>query len=170
VTENGEAGAAGEAAVDPAQLDPVLATTLTGLALNAEVLRRVHAAGFADVRTSHGFVFQHLVAGPLPVGALARRMGVSQQAASKAAGELVRLGYLEREPDPADGRVRRLTLSARGRAAVQAGRDARAALGAELAANLGPRRLEAMRAALLEVLDSVGGAEAVRARRVPLER
>ena len=35
-----------------------------------------------------------------------------QQAASKAAGELERLGYLERSPDPADGRVRRVGLSA----------------------------------------------------------
>jgi DNA-binding MarR family transcriptional regulator len=155
------------ATVDPRTLDPVLAATLTGLALNDEVLRRIHAAGFPDLRTSHGFLFQHLVAGPLPVGALARRMGVSQQAASKAAGELERLGYLARTPDPADGRVRRVGLSSRGEAAMRAGREARAALAADLAARLGEERLEALRGALLDVLDAVGGAEAVRGRRVP---
>ena len=59
--------------VDPTALDAVVATTLTGLALNDETLRRLHRRGFEDLRTSHGFVFQHLVARPLPVGALARR-------------------------------------------------------------------------------------------------
>jgi DNA-binding MarR family transcriptional regulator len=161
------AGTASAAAVDPRALDPVLAATLTGLAVNDAVLRRIHAAGFPDLRTSHGFLFQHLVAGPLPIGALARRMGVSQQAASKAAGELERLGYLARSPDPADGRVRRIGLSARGEAALRAGREARAALAAELAAHVGDDRLEAMRGALLDVLDALGGAEAVRGRRVP---
>jgi hypothetical protein len=36
-----------------------------------------------DLRFADGFVFQQLVPGPLPIGALARRLGVSQQAASK---------------------------------------------------------------------------------------
>jgi DNA-binding MarR family transcriptional regulator len=153
--------------VDPTALDAVVATTLTGLALNDETLRRLHRRGFEDLRTSHGFVFQHLVAGPLPVGALARRMGVSQQAASKATGELERLGYLERVQDPADGRVRRIGLAARGEAAVRAGRDVRVELATELAASVGEARLEAMRATLVDVLTAVGGAEAVRARRVP---
>ncbi len=107
--------------LDPGELDVVLAALFAGLALNEQVTARLHAAGFDDVRFSHGFVFQHLVPGPLPVGELARRMEVSQQAASKAAAELERLGYLERTPDPADARVRRLGLSARGRAAVAAG-------------------------------------------------
>ena len=113
-------------------------------------------------------MFQHLVPGPLPVGELARRMGVSQQAASKAAAELERLGYLERSPDPADARVRRLALSARGREAVAAGRDARArGRGRAGASRSGPRRAAALRRALLDALEAAGGVEAVRARRVP---
>ena len=84
------------AELDPAQLDVVLAALFAGLALNERVTERLHADGFEDVRFSHGFVFQHLVPGPLAVGELARRMGVSQQAASKAAAELERLGYVER--------------------------------------------------------------------------
>ena len=153
--------------VDPEQLDLVLAALLTGLALNERVAGRLRDGGFADVRFSHGFVFQHLVPGPLPVGELARRMGVSQQAASKAAAELERLGYLERTTDPTDARVRRLALSARGRAAVQAGRAARAAVADELAAALGRERAAALRAGLLDALEAAGGLEAVRARRVP---
>ena len=153
--------------VDPGELDVVLAALFAGLALNEQVTARLHAAGFADLRFSHGFVFQHLVPGPLPVGELARRMEVSQQAASKAAAELERLGYLERTPDPADARVRRLGLSARGRAAVAAGREARAAVAQELGAALGAGRAESLRRALLDALAAAGGLEAVRARRVP---
>ena len=155
------------AELEPAQLDVVLAALFAGLALNERVTERLHADGFDDVRFSHGFVFQHLVPGPLAVGALARRMGVSQQAASKAAAELERLGYVERAPDPADARVRRLALSARGRAAVEAGRAARAAVADELAGVLGPRRAETLRRTLLDALAAAGGLDAVRARRVP---
>ena len=155
------------ATVEPQELDVVVLALLAGLALNERVNERLHAAGFADVRFSHGFVFQHLVPGPLAVGELARRMGVSQQAASKAAAELEQLGYLERTPDPGDARVRRLALSARGRAAVEAGRAARAAVATTLEESLGPDRAGALRAALLDALEAAGGAEAVRARRVP---
>ena len=84
-------------------------------------------AGFEDVRFSHGFVFQHLLREPMTVGALARAMGVTQQRASKAAAELEELGYVRREVDPADARVRRLVLTARGHGAVAAARLARAA-------------------------------------------
>ena len=153
--------------VDPHALDAVLAVTLTGAVLGDEVLRRLRAAGFEDLRTSHGFLFQHLVDGPLAIGALARRMGVSQQAASKAAAELEGLGYLARSADPGDGRVRRVGLGPRGEAAIRAGREVRAALAAELAARVGEDRLEAMRTALIEVLGAAGGFEAVRGRRVP---
>ena len=158
------------AELDPADLDVVLAALFAGLALNERVTERLHAAGFPDVRFSHGFVFQHLVPGPLPVGELARRMEVSQQAASKAAAELERLGYLERRADPDDARVRRLALSARGRAAVTAGRAARAAVAEELGAALGPERAETLRRGLLAALEAAGGLDAVRARRVPAAR
>ena len=84
------------------------------------------AEGFADARFGHGFVFQHLVAGPLPIGDLARAMDVTQQRASKATAELEALGYVRREPDPADARVRRIALTERGWAAIEAARRARA--------------------------------------------
>jgi DNA-binding MarR family transcriptional regulator len=152
------------------ELDLVLAALLTGLALNERVTARIAAAGHPELRFSHGFVFQHVIPGPLPIGELARRLNVSQQAASKTARELEQLGYLARTPDPADGRVRRVGLSAKGRAAVAAGRTARAAVAEELAAALGAERAAALRAELLAALEASGGMAAVRARRVPAIR
>jgi DNA-binding MarR family transcriptional regulator len=149
-------------------LDLSLAAMLAGLAMAEAVEQHVAAAGFADARFSHGFVFQHLLREPLTVGALARAMGVTQQRASKAATELEELGYVRREVDPADARVRRLVLTERGHGAVAAARQGRAAVVAELRERLGPRRIAAAERLLREVVHELGADETVRARRVRL--
>jgi DNA-binding MarR family transcriptional regulator len=146
------------------EIDVVSAVALAGTALNAEVLGRLAAAGYGDVRVSHGFLLQHVVEGPRPVGEIAERMGITQQAVSKAAAELVGQRYLERSIDPADARVRLLGLSDRGRALVGASRRIRADVEAELAEVLD---VEALRTATLAALEWAGGGDALRNRRVP---
>ena len=95
-------------------------------------------------------------------------MGVSQQRASKAATELEGLGYVRREVDAGDARVRRLVLTERGHGVVAAARQARAALVAELRERLGARRVSAAEGLLREVLVELGARDTVRARRVRL--
>jgi hypothetical protein len=68
--------------------------------------------------------------------------------------------------DPADGRARRAALTARGAAAIAAGRRHRAAVEAELARKLGAERVEGARQTLVDVLETLGGGAAVRSRRV----
>ena len=105
--------------------------------------------------------------GPLPIGALAERLGVTQQAASKAVADLERRGYVERASGAADGRVRHVSLTERGlrgdrgRAAATAPRCE-----AELAHKLGPRRAEGARRLLADVAAELGAGAAVRGRRV----
>ena len=154
--------------VDLDQLDLSLVSLFAGLALAEEVQARLAAEGFADARFGHGFVFQHLVGGPLPIGDLARAMAVTQQRASKATAELEALGYVRREADPADARVRRIALTARGEAAIAAARRARAAVVEELRSELGAARVEAAEELLRDVLRATGAEPAVRARRVRL--
>ncbi|MET0684489.1 MAG: helix-turn-helix domain-containing protein [Solirubrobacteraceae bacterium] len=144
----------------------MLGILLAGETLGAEVLARVQAAGHPDVRYAHGFLFQVLVPGPRTVGDVAAALGISSQAVSKAVAELEALGYVERRADPADARRRLLALTARGQDAVQAGRDARAALGEELAAAIGPERAAAAAAAIADGLEARGAMDAIRARRV----
>ena len=148
------------------ELDVVTALFLSGLALNDEAVRRLGAAGHPELRISHGFLVQHVVDGPRPIGELAERMGVTQQAASKAVGELERLGYLQRSPDPDDARVRRVGLTARGAQAVALTREIRAGIEGELAELIGERRVAELKEAAWAVLEWTGGAAAVRARRV----
>jgi DNA-binding MarR family transcriptional regulator len=151
---------------EPVEADLSLASLFAGWAMADEIQRRLAAGGFDDVRFNDGVVFQHLVGGPLTIGALADRLGVSQQAASKAVADLERRGYVERTPDPDDARARRAGLTERGRAVIAGAREHRAALGSELAERLGERRVDSARRLLLEVVTDLGGEAAVRGRRV----
>src|SRR3954452_3404873 len=127
---------AGGGPYDPRSADLPLAAMFAGWELADEVQRRIAADGLGDLRVADGVVFQHLVGGPRAIGDLAARMGVSQQAASKAVADLERRGYVRREADPADGRARHAALTERGEAAVEAGRRERGAMEAELAERL----------------------------------
>jgi DNA-binding MarR family transcriptional regulator len=147
-------------------VDLSLASLFAGWAMADEIQRRLAADGLADLRFADGFVFQHLVEGPVTIGALADRLGVTQQAASKSVADLERRGYVERRADPDDARARLVALTARGEAAIEGGRRHRAALTGELAEQLGPRRAEAARRLLLDVVDALGAEPAVRGRRV----
>ncbi|MEU8828101.1 helix-turn-helix domain-containing protein [Streptomyces sp. NPDC048636] len=150
--------------VEPQQLDTASLALFVGLAASDLIQERMAADGFGDVRFSHGYVFQHLIDDRPTIGELATKLDMTQQGASKALAELERLGYTERVPDDRDARVRRVRLTARGRAAVTAARAARAALDARLADRFGDRRLAEQRALLSEVLDELGGSDAVRRR------
>jgi DNA-binding MarR family transcriptional regulator len=148
------------------EADISLASLFAGWAMADEIQRRLAAAGFADVRFNDGVVNQHLIAGPLTIGALAERLGVSQQAASKSVADLERRGYVERTADPDDARARLVALTARGRGVIAAAREQRAALAGELAERLGARRVESAARLLLDIVAELGGEAAIRGRRV----
>ena len=158
------------AAFDPADADLSLASLFAGWALSEEVQRRLAADGHADLRFADGFVFQHLIADPLPVTALAQRLAVTQQAASKTVADLERRGYVARMPDPSDARARLVVLTPQAQDAIEAARRHRAAVADELAERLGPRRVDAARRLLLDVVGEFGGADAVRRRQVRAPR
>jgi DNA-binding MarR family transcriptional regulator len=151
---------------DPADADLSLVSLFAGWALADELQRRLAADGLADLRFADGFVFQHLVGGPMTIGALAERLDITQQAVSKAVADLERRGYVARSPDPDDARARRVALTDRGEAAIAGGRRHRAAIESELAGRLGPPRVEAARRLLVDVVRDLGADAAVRGRRV----
>jgi DNA-binding MarR family transcriptional regulator len=151
---------------DPADADLSLASLFTGWALADEVQRRLAADGFEDSRFADGVVFQHLVGGRLTISALAERLGVTQQAASKSVVDLEKRGYLSRQPDPADARARSVVLTERGQAVIAAARRHRAALESELRQALGADRVEAARLLLVEILTHLGVSPGLRARAV----
>ncbi len=94
---------------------------------------------------------------------------MTQQAASKTVAELEKLGYVE-EAGSEDARVRRVRLSERGRAAVDKSRAVRAGLEERFKRAHGSRAVAEAHQLLADVLESLGGAEAVRNRRVRAPR
>ena len=117
-------------------------------AVQRQMLDRLHERGFSDLDAAHLLVFQY----PGPQGArpseLAARLGVSKQALNYLLGQLERLDYLERRPDPDDLRSKRVELTRRGTSAVGVIRDAVADVETAWAQQLGPERFAQLRALL----------------------
>jgi DNA-binding MarR family transcriptional regulator len=148
------------------RLDLSLVALFAGWAMTDEVQRRLAADGFDGLRFNDGVVIQHVLAGPLSITALAERMGVTQQAASKAVADLERRGVLVRKPSPDDARLKLLHLTEHGDAAVRATRVHRAALDAELAEEFGAGRVAEAHALLTAVLGRLNADDPIRHRRV----
>ncbi|GIF13066.1 DNA-binding MarR family transcriptional regulator [Actinoplanes teichomyceticus] len=108
----------------------------------------VHARGFTDLRPAHGFAFVRLAPDGATVVELAEHLGVTKQAASQMADELVRKGYVARGPHPADARARLLTLTDKGWACTRAADEAAEEALRPWADAIGPERLATVRAAL----------------------
>ena len=85
-----------------------------GRAAIDELHRRLAERGHPDVRPAHGYAFQAVGTAGTTAGELGQRLGVTKQAAGQMVDELVRLGYVDRTPDPGDGRRRLVTLTPRG--------------------------------------------------------
>ncbi|PZR07289.1 MAG: hypothetical protein DI536_27945 [Archangium gephyra] len=132
-----------------------------------EVFAAMEKAGFSKVRTSHGDVVQRLLEGPQPVTAIAKDLGVTQQAISKLLGEMTVLGLVEPAGQFDDKRQRRVQLTARGKKCVQVSRAARLAVSNKLARQLGRSTLQRLETQLTGAL---GGLDAVTDRRVKLPR
>src|SRR6266852_7146749 len=120
-------------------------------AVQQRMLERLHERGFDDLDAAHLNVFQY----PGPQGArpseLATRLRISKQALNYLLGELERLGYLERRPDPEDLRSKRVFLTPRGTAAIHVIREAVVDLESTWAKKLGARRFSELRGLLLEL-------------------
>lgn len=144
---------------------PTLVALASGT-VSAQILDALRAAGFDDVRTSHGYLLQLLLGGSPTIGAMAATLGVTQQAVSKSVGELERLGYVRRMTDPIDARARRVELTPRGRELIDAGRAARREAEASVAAVVAPGELAAARRVLAAMLSGVESE--IAERRMPL--
>jgi DNA-binding MarR family transcriptional regulator len=76
---------------------------------------------------------------------------MSKQALNYLLGELERLGYVERLPDPDDLRSRRISVTKRGDAIAAVIREAVGEIEAEWTEKLGAGRFEELRSLLVEL-------------------
>ena len=151
------------------QLDLSHLAFFLGLRVNELVMERTLKAGFIGVRESHGYVIQHLIESERTITELARRMEVTQQAASKMVAELIRLGIVE-AISAKDRRAKRIRLSQRGWQCVQLGRRARTRIDNVLIRAAGRKSYENAKSALLTYLQALGGIERIHSRRIRAPR
>ena len=120
-------------------------------AVQEHMLDRLHAEGFTDFDPSYLTVFRY----PSPHGErpsdLADRRRVSKQALNHLLGQLEQRDYLRRDPDPEDGRSKRISLTPRGVEAVGVIREAVTEIEEEWAQKLGRKRFAQLRALLQEL-------------------
>ncbi|MFF0012136.1 MarR family winged helix-turn-helix transcriptional regulator [Streptomyces sp. NPDC005374] len=112
------------------QNSEALALTAALLAAASDLTQRINdgvlARGFEGVRPAHGFAFARLAPDGATVTEIAAHLGVTKQAASQLVDEIVRKGYAERRPHPADARARLVVLTERGWACTRAAEEAAA--------------------------------------------
>ena len=120
-------------------------------AVQRHMLARLHERGFDDLDAAHLNVFQY----PGPQGArpseLASRLRMTKQALNYLLGELERLGYLERRPDPDDLRSKRVALTPRAVSAIGVIREAVEEMEEVWARQLGEKRFAELRSLLLDL-------------------
>jgi DNA-binding MarR family transcriptional regulator len=107
----------------------------------------VRAAGH-PVRPAHANVFMNIDKGGTRLSNLATKARMTAQAMGELVDELERSGYVERVPDPTDGRAKLIRLTPKGWDAVQAAFDTIQGIEDDLHRRLGPRRLAQLRRTL----------------------
>jgi DNA-binding MarR family transcriptional regulator len=106
---------------EPVDLGILLALAYQGFV--RELRAALAQQGFQDLGRSDGYVFRALGQRPMTVSDLAARLEISKQGAGQIIDDMERRGYIQRRPDPGDGRSRLLYLSPRGSAALAAAHD-----------------------------------------------
>jgi DNA-binding MarR family transcriptional regulator len=106
-----------------------------------EMASRLAALGYDDYRRSDAFAMRLLASGPHALGAFARPLGRSRQAARKIVTGLVERGFVSLEADPVDARRRRVQLTTSGEEYARVVTETLAALNHELSQKVDPHDL-----------------------------
>jgi DNA-binding MarR family transcriptional regulator len=122
------------------------------------LLEKVHAelaaAGFADSYPSWGSnIFHYLRDGGLRLTELADRSHSTKQALLYTVNRLEEAGYVERVPDPADGRAKVIRLTERGWELRRVADEIMASMEEECVRQLGEERMRQFEGLMKDVTD-----------------
>ena len=130
---------------------PPLMIRLLSLAFDdfcEDLERRVADTPYSDIRITHGCVFGNIDPEGSRLTDLAERARMTKQSVGEVTSDLEQRGYVERVPDPSDGRAKIIRLTERGRAAQALGIGLIDELEQEWAERFGAERVAALRDAL----------------------
>ncbi|HEY2438304.1 MAG TPA: MarR family winged helix-turn-helix transcriptional regulator [Solirubrobacteraceae bacterium] len=113
-----------------------------------DLAERVAETGFSDIRVAHGCVFGNIEPEGSRLTELAERARMTKQSVGEVTTDLEQRGYVERVPDPADGRAKIIRLTERGHEAQALGFELIADIEREWGERIGEERVAALRDAL----------------------
>ena len=117
------------------------------------IFRAMHNAGFDDVTIAQARLMMGVDPEGTRISVLAARGQVAKQTATALVDKLERAGYVERVPDPSDGRARLVRMTPRAEAALPLARAEEDRIEAEWRAHLGTKRMDQLREALTALRD-----------------
>lgn len=128
-------------------------------AFAARVSEKLKARGHGGLGAAHIALLPHVDMEGTRATVLAERAGMSKQAVGQVARDLERQGYVERGPDPADGRASLVVFTDAGWRFLRDARDVKVEIETEYAAALGIERMRSLRSALNDLLEHEEGAK-----------
>jgi DNA-binding MarR family transcriptional regulator len=120
-------------------------------AMEARVFEGLAAAGFDDFSPAQARVVARIAPGGSRLTDLAAQAGITKQSAGFLVDQLERAGYVERVPDPADGRARLVRIAERGARSVEVSSRIVADVEAEWTVHLGEGRMTELRRLLADL-------------------
>jgi DNA-binding MarR family transcriptional regulator len=124
--------------------------------INRRVFEAYASAGFTDLRPAHTPVFQYLLPQGDRVVDLAARAQTTKQAMGYLVDYLEQAGYLERIPDPNDGRAQIVRRTAKGRKVNRIARETVEKIQKEWAQVIGEEKMAQLLATLRELVEHIG--------------
>ena len=112
---------------------------------------RARALGHKELRPAHARLMVFLGWEGSRITDIARAQDVSKNAIGQLVTELEDLGYVERVPDPTDGRAKIVRYTDQGRALIADAATTAERLDAEIEAIVGGRRLAQLRSTLADI-------------------
>jgi len=109
--------------------------------------------GHKGVRPAHEFALRAVDAGADTASELGRRLSVTKQAAAQTIAALEEFGYVDREPDPADARRKRVRVTPRGRELMTVGSALFDDVRSRWSARIGPEQLETLETHLAQLTE-----------------
>ena len=130
------------------QLPTSLLMFIASRAASTRIFEAMQESGFDDVTIAQSRLMMGIDPEGTRLSVLAARAQIAKQTATALVDRLERAGYVERVPDPADGRARLVRLTPRALAAVPFARAEEDRIEQEWAQHLGPERMGRLREAL----------------------
>lgn len=127
------------------------------------VMEAMRRAGVDDVTIAQGRIAARIGPHGTRLSDLAEQAQVSKQTATALVDRLVAAGYVERVPDPRDGRARLVRFTSKGEAILPIARAEEEKVEREWESHLGTRRMRELRDSLTllrEITDPYRDAEA----------